>query len=212
MPTYPCRPFVRPGLFPPASYLRYQADETHLSAQQTEACPHAWLSCPHGNQGRPPRAQAPTREGPCQADPVTCTGRQASRRRGKPLDSRRSHRFSKDDRLRDSASYSRVFNGAQRSRDRLFTVLCRSNGATDARLGLAVSKKHAKKAVERNRIKRVVRESFRENKSRLAGLDVVVINQSGTGQAANAGLFASLDAHWDRCCKLRNSRKSLDNG
>jgi ribonuclease P protein component len=90
--------------------------------------------------------------------------------------------------------------------------LCRSNGATDARLGLAVSKKHAKKAVERNRIKRVVRESFRENKSRLAGLDVVVINQSGTGQAANAGLFASLDAHWDRCCKLRNSRKSLDNG
>lgn len=90
--------------------------------------------------------------------------------------------------------------------------MCRANSAHVARLGLAISKKHCKKAVERNRIKRVIRESFRENKATLEGLDVVVMNQPGTKAATSEHLFASLDAHWERCNSHCARGKKLTNG
>jgi ribonuclease P protein component len=102
-------------------------------------------------------------------------------------------------RLLDAASFARVFKNATRSRDRWFTVLCRDNSLGIARLGLAVSKKHCKKAVARNRIKRIIRESFRGQQDRLEGLDIVVMNQAPASEAANSDLFASLLQHWQRC-------------
>lgn len=50
---------------------------------------------------------------------------------------------------------------------------------TPARLGLVVAKKHLKRAVDRNRFKRLVRESFRSHQEQLAGLDVVVLARNG---------------------------------
>ena len=50
-----------------------------------------------------------------------------------------------------------------------------SNGADVARLGTAVPKRYVKTAVLRNRIKRIIRESFRHNQETLAGFDVVVV-------------------------------------
>ena len=67
-----------------------------------------------------------------------------------------------------------------------------------ARLGLAISKKQCRKAVARNRLKRIVRESFRQRQCALAGLDIVVLNQPASAQAANAALHASLERHWQR--------------
>jgi ribonuclease P protein component len=127
------------------------------------------------------------------------------------LTSRSSNRFSKDNRLLNAADFGRVFQAAARSRDRLFTVLCRQNTSSSARLGLAISKKHCRKASARNRIKRIVRESFRLNKGLLAGFDVVVINQPGAATASNAELFESLDAHWQRCSTSK-PRGSKTNG
>ena len=101
----------------------------------------------------------------------------------------------------DGVSYGRVFRKAGRSKDRHFTVLYRSNGSDEARLGLAISKKNTKLATARNRLKRLVRESFRQNKDQLAGLDVVVLNQRGTQTADNLTLFASLKKHWAACQK-----------
>ena len=68
-----------------------------------------------------------------------------------------------------------------------------------ARLGLAISKKNCRQATGRNRIKRIVRESFRQHQAELAGLDVVVINQPASRSAANPELFGSLAGHWERC-------------
>lgn len=98
-----------------------------------------------------------------------------------------------------------MFDKATRSRDRLFTVLYRDNDSDIARLGLAISKKHCKKAVDRNRIKRIIRESFRHHGSTLAGLDVVVLNQPATAAAPNPALFASLEQHWQRCGQVQGS-------
>ena len=48
---------------------RYQAHETHVPAGQTEAGSHPRFSCAHVDQGRPPRAEAASRQGPRAADP-----------------------------------------------------------------------------------------------------------------------------------------------
>ena len=106
------------------------------------------------------------------------------------------YRFRKENRLLDAAAFGRVFDKrgkARRSSDRLFT------DEGPGRLGLAISKKHCKKASARNRIKRVVRESFRQNLERLDGLDIVVMNRVAAATAENAELFASLEKHWSKC-------------
>lgn len=102
------------------------------------------------------------------------------------------------ERLTDPKAYERVFANARRSRDPYFTVLARSSDTTLARLGLAVSRRVDKRAVRRNRIKRLIRESFRHNKQRLAGLDLVVIARPAAAAADNPTLFAALARHWAR--------------
>jgi ribonuclease P protein component len=108
-------------------------------------------------------------------------------------------RFTQSSRLADAASFSRVFKKAERSRDKMFTVLCRANEDREARLGLAIAKKHCRLATGRNRLKRVVRESFRQHKGELAGLDIVVLNRPAAAQANNDLLFECLEKHWQTC-------------
>jgi ribonuclease P protein component len=91
-----------------------------------------------------------------------------------------------------------VFKKASRSRDKMFTVLTADNNSHAARLGLAISKKNCRLASSRNRLKRIIRESFRQHRSALDGLDIVVLNQPGAHEADNRALFDSLAAHWKR--------------
>jgi ribonuclease P protein component len=115
------------------------------------------------------------------------------------------HRFGIHNRLLNAAAFGRVFEKATRSRDKWFTVLCRENDDGPARLGLAISKKHCRKATARNRIKRTVRESFRQHQVTLSGLDIVVINKPAAAGAARGELSDSLENHWRQCRKATNS-------
>ena len=63
---------------------------------------------------------------------------------------------------------------------------------------MAISKRAVKTAVERNRIKRIVRESFRHHQQQLAGLDIVVMCREDVQKANNRELFESLNRHWHR--------------
>jgi len=126
------------------------------------------------------------------------------------LTSRQSFRFQKQNRLLDAAAFGRVFKKATRSRDKFFTVLCCDNKDETARLGLAVSKKQCRKASARNRIKRVIRETFRHHQHELCGLDVVVINQPAAAMAKNSEMNASLEHHFERCRTIK--RKSNEQG
>lgn len=107
-------------------------------------------------------------------------------------------RFRRAQRLADKHSISRVFSKAKRSRDKMFTVLYRPNGNNEPRLGLAIGKKNCRLSTSRNRLKRVVRESFRQRRQQLGGVDIVVLNQPAAATASNRDLFASLDSHWTR--------------
>ena len=109
-------------------------------------------------------------------------------------------RFTQRSRLADKPSFSRVFEKAGRSRDKMFTVLYRPNGTDKPRLGLAIGKKNCRLATGRNRLKRIIRESFRQQQTEMPGLDIVVLNQPAATHADNGALFASLKTHWHRCC------------
>jgi|TARA_Y100000994_G_scaffold133017_1_gene109061 ribonuclease P protein component len=65
-----------------------------------------------------------------------------------------------------------------------------------ARLGLAVSKKFAARAVDRNRIKRIVRESFRHNARTLKAVDIVVQITPRARSASKPVLHESLEKLW----------------
>ena len=109
-------------------------------------------------------------------------------------------RFSKCARLLKAVDYSKVFDRSVRSSDNYFTVLARPNGLKRPRLGLAISKKKARLAVDRNRLKRITRESFRISNSIYNADYVIMANVKGV-RAVNKDLFQSLDTHWQRLAK-----------
>ncbi|MCP5436522.1 MAG: ribonuclease P protein component, partial [Chromatiaceae bacterium] len=97
-----------------------------------------------------------------------------------------------------SVDFQRVFAKPQRSADTYFTVLAAKRPAGSARLGLAISRKQARRAVDRNRLKRLIRDVFRRNHSVLNGSDFVVMARSDAVVADNATLHASLVRHFRR--------------
>ena len=66
-----------------------------------------------------------------------------------------------------------------------------------ARLGFIISKKAAPNAVDRTRIKRLVRESFRCQKS-LKSADYVVMAKPSVQQLTNQQVLAALQHVWQR--------------
>lgn len=99
-------------------------------------------------------------------------------------------------RLVCARDYQRVFRTGTRIRGPGCIVVVAENGEERSRLGLAVARKHVAKATGRNRIKRVIRESFRQHQCVLSGLDIVVVGRQGLSDISNAALFASLQTQW----------------
>ena len=75
-------------------------------------------------------------------------------------------------------------------------MLAVGNETGRARLGLAISKKQARRAVDRNRLKRLIRESFRCQREQFDDTDLVVMARSAALSIDNAKLRASLERHF----------------
>ena len=81
----------------------------------------------------------------------------------------------------------------------MFTLLARENTVGYPRLGMIVAKRNAKRAVDRNTVKRIIRESFRMNKAALSANDYVVILKRPVGTVARDRLRQQLTGLWERC-------------
>jgi len=89
-----------------------------------------------------------------------------------------------------------VFARPVRSTDRYFTVLARPGTCDNPRLGLAISKRVDKRAVARNRLKRLSREVFRCQE--LPAWDFVIMAKPDAPAAENEILIESLQRHFAR--------------
>ncbi len=97
--------------------------------------------------------------------------------------------FPRSARVRTRAEYTTVFDHAKRVSEPLLSLHWHAS-ATPARLGLAVSRKVDTRAVQRNRIKRVLREQFRRLRPGLRPGDYVVVARKGAAEASTATLQA----------------------
>jgi ribonuclease P protein component len=165
--------------------------EAHISAEQPPSEENPRLPCAHGYQGRPAGAEPSSRQGPQASRGLTAEA-------SPPALPVPRGRYPRDYRLTDKPQFDLVHREGQRVSDGLFAVITRPNGLGHARLGLAVGVRAAGNAVRRNRVKRVIRETFRANQQELPSVDLVVNAKPGTGQASTAALRASLLALWDR--------------
>lgn len=104
-------------------------------------------------------------------------------------------------RLKTADEFNFVFEKPCRSAGKSFTILARPNQRDYPRLGLIISKRCAKSAVKRNRLKRLIRESFRHSQEGLAGLDVVVIGKTMANTQSNSDLTDTLNRHWKELAK-----------
>ena len=82
--------------------------------------------------------------------------------------------FPKQAKLVKTDDFSSVFNLRKRISNQYLVMRYRPNGSSSARLGLIVAKKTAKFSVQRNYMRRVLRELFRLNQHQLPAVDLVI--------------------------------------
>lgn len=113
--------------------------------------------------------------------------------------------FLRESRLLTPSDFTPVFKKPVVASSPAFTFLAINNERDNPRLGLTIAKKRVKKAVARNRIKRLTRESFRLRQHELPNIDVIVMAKNGTDKLSNEELFKQLDKLWrkiaQRCKK-----------
>lgn len=126
--------------------------EENISTEQSPPRQDARLSRAHGNQERAFGAEAPSRQRSQTTDAVAL------------LKSKSSNK------LRNTSEYRRVYDGGKRYDGRLMTVFVCRNQTDDHRLGITASRKLSRKAVDRNRAKRLLREAFRHSAADLQTL------------------------------------------
>ncbi len=118
-------------------------------------------------------------------------------------------KFSRQSRLLKPGEFQLVFQDPIRSNDHYFKVLARENSKELHRLGMAVSKKACARAVDRNRIKRVIRESFRNHLAGQAAdetLDFIVLPKHTAVGENSTILDNSLINHWQILTRKAETR------
>jgi ribonuclease P protein component len=86
-----------------------------------------------------------------------------------------SNSLAQSARITNSKEFAHVFKKGHHSQSKFWKIVASNSGNSFSRLGLAMSKKDHKKAVDRNHLKRLARETFRKNRSVLDHLDFVVM-------------------------------------
>jgi ribonuclease P protein component len=102
--------------------------------------------------------------------------------------------FPKTARLLSPKDYKPVFdNSRYKVSTKQFLLLATASQARRPRIGLVIAKKHVSKAVQRNRLKRVLRESFRLRQSEIPLIDIVVLARKDADKLAPLELRKMID-------------------
>lgn len=118
--------------------------------------------------------------------------------------------YSTEVRLRCAADYKGVFDGALfKVHQPHFLFLAKHSELPNSRLGLVVAKKKVRRAHERNRVKRLARESFRLHQHQLGLLDIVIMPKMGIEAVPNAELYQQLQFAWQKLQRLAKKHSKI---
>ena len=101
-------------------------------------------------------------------------------------------------RMRRPGEFKRVYSTGRRFGNEFFTANTQRNDLTWARLGMSIAARNLRRAVDRNRVRRLIRESFRMHQQELPALDIIIGARASTIKADRADLRASLDKLWQK--------------
>ena len=102
------------------------------------------------------------------------------------------------------AQFKSVFSNPIKASSAEITLLAIPNTEQHPRMGLTVAKRFVKRANQRNRIKRVIRDSFRLNQHDIPHLDIVVLVRNGVMEMENSEINKSIEKLWRKLSRRYN--------
>lgn len=91
--------------------------------------------------------------------------------------------------------------------DPLLLILARPNQLDHPRIGFVISKKNVRRAVNRNKVRRIIRESFRLHQHTLPAVDIVILARKGVGDQSKDILHQAIAKCWYRLNKKSRNLK-----
>ncbi|KPJ68193.1 MAG: hypothetical protein AMJ43_01070 [Coxiella sp. DG_40] len=93
-----------------------------------------------------------------------------------------------------------MFHDANKLSGNCFNIFFKANTFEHPRLAIIISKRSVHNAVDRNHLKRIIKESFRLHQYMISGYDVLFIALKGVDQLTNEELTQCLEEQWQRLC------------
>ena len=112
----------------------------------------------------------------------------------------RKEGYSRRHRFAAQGSFGSALRSNRKLRGRLAVIHVTPRGETQSRLGVALTRRLVPSSVERNFVKRIVREAFRRHPVKRAGLDCVVMLRGRFERAEAAAMVAEIRALFDQLC------------
>ena len=112
-----------------------------------------------------------------------------------------NHTFSKSNRLLKPSEFQNIYKHGQWVANRELVANFKSQNNHTSRLGITVSKKVSKRAIDRNRIKRQIREWFRRKKQLCVDFDLIITAKPSAKIKTNQEIQHSLDDLWRKVQK-----------
>jgi ribonuclease P protein component len=118
--------------------------------------------------------------------------------------------FDKEARLTRAADFRQVFKLAKKFKAEGINLFAYHGKLDTSRLGISVPKKYVRRAVDRNKIKRIIRENFRlRNKELPLRLDMVFVVYTAILKQKNHEIRRQLDILWEKLIVVyRNSSRA----
>ena len=104
--------------------------------------------------------------------------------------------FPRTHRLVSKHDFQSVFAKPAKTTRNYLIALYKPNQQSYARLGVIIGKRHYKRAVDRNQLRRIIRESFRHQHEAIKGLDIIVMLRSRTDIKNKKAIRDNIDTLW----------------